>query len=196
MKDTTRTICVCCASSSLCHEDYHKAAHQLGRLLAAQGSTIIYGGGGAGSMGALADGAISAGGRIIGVLPRFMQELEWGHKGLSELRIVEDLRIRKHLMMNDSDAIIALPGGCGTFEELLEAITLKRLGLYFNPIVMVNTREYFNPLLQLLSDAVSEGFMDERHHDMWQVVSTPEEVIPAITGAQDWSVAAREFATR
>jgi len=195
MSDTTKTICVYCASSSVCHEDYHIAAHKLGLLLAGKSFTIIYGGGGAGSIGAVADAAISAGGRIICVLPKFMQDLEWGHNGLSELRLVEDMRVRKHLMLAESHAVVALPGGCGTFEELLEAITLKRLGLYFNPIVLVNTRDFFNPLIQLLSDAIDEGFMDERHHDMWQVVTSPEEVLPAIETAPEWTKDARKFAT-
>ena len=120
-------------------------------------------------MGALADGAISRGGRIIGILPKFMQDLEWGHNGLSELRLVEDLRTRKHIMLGESQAVVALPGGSGTFEELLEALTLKRLGFYLNPIVLVNTRSYFDPLVTLLHDAIGEGFMDERHGEMWQV---------------------------
>src|SRR4051812_25582772 len=126
-------ICVYCASSRSCAPEYHDAAFRLGGILATAGFTVVYGGGGAGSMGALADGAISRGGRVIGILPRFMQELEWGHKGLSELRLVEDLRIRKHLMLSESQAVVALPGGSGTLEELLETITLKRLGLYLNP---------------------------------------------------------------
>src|SRR5262245_3902365 len=112
-------VCVYCASSRTCAAEYHEAAHRLGRILADAGVTVIYGGGGAGSMGALADGAISRGGRVIGVLPRFMQELEWGHKQLSELRLVEDLRIRKHMMLSESHAVIALPGGSGTLDELL-----------------------------------------------------------------------------
>lgn len=196
MSDSMKTICVFCASSTLCHEDYHNAAHLLGQLLAAEGHAIIYGGGGAGSMGALADGSLSKGGHITGVLPRFMQDLEWGHSGLSELRLVEDMSVRKQLMLKDSNAIVALPGGCGTFEELLEAITLKRLGLYFKPIVLVNTRSYFDPLIQLLNDAIAEGFMDERHHDMWQVVSAPAEVLPAIRTASAWTSEARSFATQ
>ncbi|MBU1702633.1 MAG: TIGR00730 family Rossman fold protein [Candidatus Eisenbacteria bacterium] len=195
MSESANKICIFCASSQACHEDYHSAAYRLGQILAEHGSTIVYGGGGAGSMGALADGAISKEGRIIGIIPKFMQDLEWGHSGLTELKIVEDMRLRKHLMMSDSNAIVALPGGTGTLEELLEAVTLKRLGLYLNPIVLVNTRGFFDPLIQLLSDAVGEGFMDERHHSMWQVVSTPENVLTAISTAPSWSIEARKFAT-
>ena len=122
----------------------------MGEVLATEGLEIVYGGGARGSMGALADGALSQGGRVLGILPRFMADLEWGHAGLTELELVEDMRIRKHLMLTRSQAAIALPGGSGTLEELLEAITLKRLGLYLNPILLVNTRGFFNPLLEVL----------------------------------------------
>jgi uncharacterized protein (TIGR00730 family) len=125
-----------------------------------------------------------------------MQELEWGHKGLSELQLVEDLRTRKHLMLAESEAVIALPGGSGTLEELLETITLKRLGLYLKPIIVVNTRNYFAALVDLLTSAVTEGFMDERHLSMWTVVSEPEEVPAALKSAPGWSVEARNFAAR
>ena len=139
-----RSVCVYCASSRSAHPDYREAARRLGRVLAQGGVTVVYGGGAVGSMGALADGVLAAGGRIIGVLPQFMAELEWGHPGLTELQLVEDLRTRKHAMLTMSQAAIALPGGSGTLEELLEAITLKRLGLYLNPIVLINTRGFFH----------------------------------------------------
>jgi uncharacterized protein (TIGR00730 family) len=189
-------VCVYAASSKACHPDYHDAAQRLGVFLAERGFTIVYGGGGAGLMGALADGALSRGGRITGVLPKFMKELEWGHSGLTELHLVEDMHTRKHRLLTGSDAVVALPGGCGTLEELLEAITLKRLGLYLKPIVLVNTRRFFDPLLQLLASAVEERFMDERHSAMWQVVNEPEEVVAAFRTAPPWSAAARSFATQ
>ncbi len=188
------TVCVYCASSSSCDAEYHRAAARLGELLARDGRTIVYGGSRNGSMGALADGALRAGGHVIGVLPKFLEELEVAHGGLSDLLIVEDMRTRKHLMLSRSSAVIALPGGCGTFEELLEAITLKRLGVFLGPIVIVNTRNYFAPLLSLLESAVRERFMDQRHLAMWQVVATPEEVGAALGAAPPWSAAARSFA--
>jgi uncharacterized protein (TIGR00730 family) len=193
-RDLERAVCVYCASSRLAHPDYRAAARRLGEVLARAGIGIVYGGGAVGSMGALADGALAAGGRVTGILPRFMAELEWGHKGLSELQLVEDLRTRKHMMLTISQAAIALPGGSGTLEELLEAITLKRLGLYLNPIVLVNTRGFFNPLLTQLGNAVEERFMDTRHLMMWQVVATPEEVPAALANAPAWSAQARSFA--
>jgi uncharacterized protein (TIGR00730 family) len=187
-------VCVYCASSRTSHPDYRAAAGRLGAVLAAEKLTVIYGGGAVGSMGALADGALAAGGRVIGILPRFMSELEWGHTGLSELQLVEDMRTRKHMMLTLSQAAIALPGGSGTLEELLEAITLKRLGLYLNPIILVNTRGFFTPLLRVLEQAVEEHFMDPRHLTMWQVVDNADEVPGALRRAPGWSAEARSFA--
>lgn len=146
-------------------------------------------------MGALAEGALERQGRVVGVLPRFMEELEWGHSALSELRIVEDMRTRKHVMLSESDAVVALPGGSGTLEELLEVITLKRLAIWHHPIIIVNTKEYFRPLLEMMDAAVREAFMDERHLSMWQVVATPEEVPEAIRSAPAWPPDARKFAS-
>jgi uncharacterized protein (TIGR00730 family) len=189
-------VCIYAASSKACHPEFHDAARRLGVFLAEQQMDIIYGGGRVGLMGALADGALSRGGRVTGVLPRFMNDLEWGHTGLTQLHLVEDMRTRKYRLLSDSDSVIALPGGCGTLEELLEAITLKRLGIYLKPIVLVNTRRFFDPLLQLLASAIEEKFMDQRHHAMWQVVSQPEEVAEAIATAQTWHPEARNFATQ
>lgn len=189
-----KRIAVYCASSQLCAAEYHQAARRVGEVLAENGLTIVYGGGAVGSMGAVADGALGRGGRVIGVLPRFMEELEWGHKNLSELEVVLDMRTRKERMLADTAGVIALPGGTGTFEELLEALTLKRLGLYTSPILLLNTRDFFAPLQQLLESAVREKFMDERHLAMWQLVDTPEEIMAAFAAAPSWSAAAREFA--
>jgi uncharacterized protein (TIGR00730 family) len=189
-----RQVCVYCASSNTAHPEYREAARKLGATLAEAGIGVVYGGGARGSMGALADGALACGGRVIGILPRFMADLEWGHVGLTELTLVADMRTRKHLMLTQSQAAIALPGGSGTLEELLEAITLKRLGLYVHPIVLVNTRGYYRPFIELMKSAVEERFMDERHLAMWQVVDTPEEVPAVLAQAPQWSEEARSFA--
>lgn len=191
---TQRSVCVYCASSRTSHPEYRESAFRLGEVLAGEGLGIVYGGGARGSMGALADGALSKGGRVVGILPKFMAELEWGHPGLTELELVEDMRIRKHTMLARSQAAIALPGGCGTLEELLEAITLKRLGLYVNPIILVNTRSFFDPLLEMLTRAIEESFMDRRHAQMWEVVAQPEQVPEALRNAPAWSTEARAFA--
>jgi uncharacterized protein (TIGR00730 family) len=194
MSYAAKSICVYCASSRACDPVYHDAARRLGGILVETGYSVIYGGGAVGSMGALADGVVARGGKITGVLPKFMMELEWGHPNLTELHVVEDMRIRKHMMLSGSQGLVTLPGGSGTLEELFEAITLKRLGLYTHPIVLVNTRDYFNPLLEFLEHTVAERFMDTRHLAMWQVVPSPEDVPDALENAPSWSAAAREFA--
>ncbi len=189
-----RNVCVYCASSQACDALYHDVAHRLGGLLAKAGWTVVYGGGRSGSMGALAEGALAAGGRVVGIIPRFMQDLEWGHDELSELHVVEDMRTRKHEMLTRASAVIALAGGTGTLEELLEAITLKRLGLFLGPIVLVNTRGYYDPLLSQLATAIDGRFMDVRHGALWSVVTEPQAVLHAIETAPEWSAANRAFA--
>ena len=189
-----RSVCVYCASSASCPPAYHDAAFRLGTVLADAGFTVVYGGGTLGSMGALANGVLTRGGRVVGVMPRFMVELEWAHDRLSELHLVDDIRTRKHEMLSRSQAVIALPGGSGTLEELMEVISLKRLAIYLGPIVLVNTRGFFEPLLAQLARAVEERFMDRRHLAMWQVVAEPEEVPAALAHAPPWSADARGFA--
>ncbi len=189
-----RRICVYCASSQRCDPVYRTAASRAGEVLAENGYTVVYGGGAVGSMGALADGALSHAGKVIGILPRFMMELEWGHPRLTELRIVEDMRARKHMMLSHSCGVVTLPGGSGTFEEFFEALTLKRLGLYVRPIVLLDTNGYFSTLIRLLEQAVEERFMDVRHLAMWQVVQEPEQIPDALRNAPAWSEQAREFA--
>jgi uncharacterized protein (TIGR00730 family) len=188
-------VCVYCASSERADHVYLDAARRLGEILAENSVAVVYGGGAIGSMGRLAEGALSKQGKVIGVIPRFMQELEWDHKGISELHVVETMRERKHLMLTDSDAAIALPGGSGTLEELMEAISLKRLGIYIKPIVLVNTRGFYDPLLELLQRCIDERFLDVRHAAMWQVAEGPEGVLPAIHAAPPWAHEARQFAS-
>ena len=194
MPDSPRTVCVYCASSERTPAVYHDAATRLGRHLAREGFAIVYGGGSTGSMGRVAGAALAAGGRVTGVLPRFMDELEWGHRTLSELRVVDDMHQRKRLMLELSDAAVALPGGCGTFEELLEAITWKRLGLFLGPIAIVNVNGFYDPLAHLLERSIAERFMDERHGAMWSMVREPEEVAAALRSAPAWFANARAFA--
>jgi uncharacterized protein (TIGR00730 family) len=189
-----RSVLVYCASSRACDPAYHDVARRLGGLLAGAGCTVVYGGGRAGSMGALAEGALAAGGRIVGVIPKFMVELEWGHDDLTELHVVEDMRTRKHEMLTRATAVVALPGGTGTLEELFEAITLKRLGLYLGPIVIVNSLGYYGPLIAQLESAIGQQFMDARHASMWTVVDGPEEVLAAIEAAAEWGADSRDFA--
>lgn len=187
-------ICVYAASSDHCPPRFHEEAYALGRHLAEAGCTLVYGGGSTGSMGAVANGALAGGGEVIGVLPRFMADLEWGHPGLTRLELVEDMRERKHRLLTGSDAVIALPGGCGTLEELFEAITLKRLGLYFNPILLLNTQNFYAPLQTFLQQVIDQRFMNPEHSAMWALVDSVAQVLPAITATPRWREDARDYA--
>jgi uncharacterized protein (TIGR00730 family) len=178
----------------MCDRAYHDAAVRLGELLAAAGCTIVYGGGAVGLMGSLANGALAKGGKVIGVIPRFMTEVEWQHPGLADLEVVEDMRERKHRLLTDSDAVVAMPGGCGTLEELFEAITFKRLGLYFSPIVLLNIKGFFSPLQTFLQQVIHERFMNPEHAAMWSLVDTPEDVLPRIRATPKWREDARDYA--
>jgi len=191
-----RTVLVFCASSRSCDPTFHAAAAELGAMIARAGNTLVYGGGAVGSMGALADAALAEGGHVLGVIPRFMRELEWAHTGLTELRLVDDMQQRKREMLQMADAIVTLPGGSGTFEELFEAITSKRLGLFSKPIVIVNQGQFYDPLFNLLHSSVEERFMNDEHLEMWQAVDTVHEALPAIESAAAWPEDAVRFATR
>jgi uncharacterized protein (TIGR00730 family) len=188
-------VCVFCASSRQIAKVYLEAAYHLGVTLARESITVVYGGGAVGLMGELANGALAEGGTVIGVIPEFMYKLEWGHEGITELKIVKDMHERKKLVMQNSDAIIALPGGCGTFEELFEALTMKRLGFYLNPIVLVNVNRFYDPLIKQLRRCVYEKFMDGRHLEMWAVVDRVDEILNVINNAPKWSIEARNFAS-
>lgn len=191
-----RHVLVFCASSGSCDPAFHEAAAALGRAIAKNGDTVVYGGGAVGSMGALADAALAEGGRVVGIIPRFMREREWAHTGISELRLVDDMRERKRQMLELADAIVTLPGGSGTFEELFEALTCKRLGLFRHPIVIVNQSGFYDPLFALLQSSVAERFMSEEHLEMWQAVDHVDDVLSAIARADHWPEDAIRFATR
>lgn len=171
------TICIYCASSTQIDPVYFDHARQLGRQLAEAHIRIVNGAGNIGLMGAVSDAALESGGEVIGVIPRFMIEQGWNHPGLTETIVVDSMHERKQTMARLSDAIIALPGGYGTLEELLEIITWKQLGLYLNPIVILNTNGYYDPLLQMFEKAVEERFMRPLHADLWAVAETPEEAV-------------------
>jgi len=187
-------ICVYAASSSQVAPEFHAAAFALGQALAVAGHTLVYGGGSQGLMGAVADGALSKQGEVIGILPKFMADLEWGHAGLTHLDLVEDMRERKHKLLTGSDAVIALPGGCGTLEELFDAMTLKRLGIYFNPIVLLNTRNFYAPLQGFMQQVIAEKFMNTEHADMWSLVDDVADVLPVIANTPKWREDARDYA--
>ena len=155
---------------------------------------LVFGGGGGGAMGRLADAALAAGGSVTGIMPKFMVDLEWAHPGCTELIITESMHDRKAKLIENVEAVAALPGGSGTLEELIETLTLKRLGQFLQPIVLVNTDGFYDPLVQQYNRCIEEKFMDSRHIGMWSVVNTPNEVFDAINNAAVWSRDAHSFA--
>lgn len=193
-QNNIKSVCVYCASSTQVDSIYYETANKLGRLLGEQQIRVINGAGNTGLMCALSDGALDVGGEVTGVIPHFMIEQNWCHQGLTEVVEVNSMHERKQRMADLSDAVIALPGGCGTLEELLEAITWKQLGLYLNPIVILNVKGYFDPLLEMLRKAVDERFMRPQHAGLWAVASTPEEAVELIHSEPVWDAAVRKLA--
>lgn len=189
-----KTVCVYCASSSKADKKYLDAAYTLGKILAESKIRCVFGAGKTGLMGALAQGVIDSKGEIVGVIPEFMIAEGWGNEDLTHLEITPTMHSRKETMAQLSDAVIAMPGGCGTFEELTEIITWKQLGLFSGAIIILNINNYYNPLIEMLNRAVEENFMREEHKTIWQVATTPEEAIVAIKEATGWREDARKIA--
>jgi uncharacterized protein (TIGR00730 family) len=154
-----KRVCVFCGSSVGLRPAYEEAARAMGAALARQGLGLVYGGGNLGLMGAVADGALAAGGEVIGVIPDFLQARELGHAGLAELRVVGSMHERKAAMAELSDAFVALPGGYGTLEEFCEILTWAQLGLHHSPIGLLDVEGYYAPLLGMFDHAVAEGFL-------------------------------------
>ena len=188
------SVCVYCGSSTEIDSAYFEAARELGTLLGQRHIRLINGAGGIGLMSATADAVLAAGGEVTGVIPHFMVEQGWQHKGLTEMIEVENMHQRKQKMADLSDAVVALPGGCDTLEELLEIITWKQPGLYLNPIVILNTNGFFDPLLAMLQRAMDENFMRQQHGAIWHVASTPQEAVELIHTIPVWDSSIRKFA--
>ena len=189
-----KNVCVYSASSTKIAPAYFATAEELGRLLAMRGINLINGAGSIGLMAATSNAALAAGGTVTGVIPRFMVEQGWNHTDLTQLVETETMHERKQLMAEMSDGVIALPGGCGTMEELLEIITWKQLGLYLKPIVILNVNGFYNPLLEMLQQAIDENFMRREHGSIWQVATTAEEAIELLYTTPWWNTEVRKFA--
>jgi uncharacterized protein (TIGR00730 family) len=185
-------VCVYCASSGHIHPDYFTATSQLAHELVANNIKVVFGGGSSGLMGQLADSVLAAGGQIKGIMPQFMNEVEWGHKGVSDFVYTQTMHERKAKFLEGTDALIALPGGPGTFEELFEALTLKKLAQFTKPIVILNTRGYFDAFHLLMQQAVNEKFMSDDLKYLYTIVDHPEEVVSAIQTAHIWNKGLRD----
>jgi len=187
-------VCVYCASSNHCPDVFLDEAFAVGQALAAAGKVVRYGGGDGGLMGRVADGALAMGGRVVGVLPRFMQEREWAHTALTELHLVDTMHERKALMLDGADACVALPGGVGTFDELFEVLSWKKLGIWTGALAFLNTEGFWDPAIALLERAVEARFLQERHRDLWIVVERADQLVAALESAPPWDSDAIDFA--
>ncbi|MGS4989328.1 LOG family protein [Roseibium sp. RP-7] len=172
-----KSICVFCGSSYGALEAYADIACETGRAIAEQGYTLVYGGAKVGLMGTVADAALAAGGKVIGVLPRSLQDKEIGHEGLSELHLVDSMHERKAMMADLSDAFIALPGGVGTLEEIFEVWTWGQLGYHKKPCGFLNAEGYYDHLIAFLDHQTEQGFTKQVMRDMAQIASSPLDMI-------------------
>lgn len=180
MKTNETKICVFAASSGRIDQAYADDAYAVGTMLARQGWQCVNGAGAMGLMRAVSDGALDAGGHVVGVIPKFMVDNGWCYDRLPELIITPDMHERKLQMTEMTQAVLALPGGCGTLEELLEAITWRQLGISQRPIVLLNTRGYFDAMLAMLQHCIDERFMKASHQSLWTVASTPQQAVEAL----------------
>lgn len=188
-------IAVFCASSAKVADVYFDVARRVAANLVEAGYGIIYGGGGVGLMGTLADEVLRQKGEITGIIPRFMVDVEWQHKDVEDMIHVESMHQRKELMVRKSSGILALPGGIGTLEELFEVMSLKKLGQYPHPIVVLNTNGYYDGLLKMTQKMIEEKFMRPIHSELWRMVDVPEQVVPAIKETPEWGADSINFAS-
>lgn len=180
------SLCVFCSSSSRIDEAYYAAARELADVCVDHRIHVLYGGGAVGLMGALADRIVARKGKIRGIIPDFMKAFEWAHQEVSEMIVVEDMRERKKRMIENVDAVVALPGGVGTLEELLEVITLKQLGRFNKPILIINTNGFYNSLLALLDEMIEKQFMHDLNRQIWCVIDSPAQLVSSIENCSPW----------
>jgi uncharacterized protein (TIGR00730 family) len=189
-----KSVCVYSASSTMVDEAYFEAARSLGRLLAERHIRLVNGAGKVGLMSACADACLEAGGAVTGVIPHFMVEQGWCHEHLTTLIETPDMHTRKQTMADLSDGVVALPGGCGTVEELMEIVTWKQLGLYLNPIVVLNVNGFYDPLLEQLERCIDGHFMRPEHAHIWKVAASAEEAVEQLYAMPKWDRNVRKYA--
>ncbi len=175
-KVAIRSVCVYCGSSSRVDQRYKDNAKTIGTMLAQKGIDVVYGGGRVGLMGIVADAAMNAGGKVIGIIPQHIQSKEIEHHGLTELHIVDSMHTRKRMMAEKSDAFVVLPGGFGTLDEAFEIITWKQLQLHEKPIIIFDDNGFWDPLVKLMDNLINAGFATERHRLLYRVAHTLPEV--------------------
>lgn len=183
MSQIVKSVCVYCGASSGTSESFVNIAKELGRELAERGIRLIYGGGGIGLMGAVADATMAAGGQVVGIIPQHLERAELGHRGLTELKIVDTMHTRKRMMFDMSDAFIILPGGMGTLDETFEIITWRQLGMHDKPIVLINHDSYWEPFLDLVDHVIDNGFARPAARQLFSVVGNVNRLFDLL-GAQ------------
>lgn len=186
MTDTNKlfSLCVYCGSSDRIDAAYLESACAMGAAIAKHGLRLIYGGGGTGMMGAVADAALENGAEVLGVIPKRFHTTELAHTRLTELRVVENMHVRKAMMAELADAFVALPGGFGTFEELFEVLTWAQIGMHSKPVGVLNVQGYFDPLLHLIEHAQSQGFLYSEHRSLLTTEADPDRLIRALYAYQ------------
>ena len=174
------SLCVFCGASPGNKAIYIDAAASFGAELGQHGIRLVYGGGGSGLMGCVADSVLKAGGEVTGVIPYYLKDRELGHQNLTKLEVVDNMHERKRRMFDLADGIVALPGGIGTLEEVLEIITWKQLGMHNKPIILLNVSGYWRQLNDLIKNTIAHGFAAPQTKDLYEMIPHPTEIIPAL----------------
>lgn len=175
-----RSVCVYCGSSLGESQVYTAQAQILGRILGENGIRLVYGGGRIGLMGVVAEAALAAGGEVVGIIPHHLHDWEVGHTGLTELHVVDSMHTRKRMMVEMSDAFIALPGGLGTLDEFFEVITWRQLKLHDKPVIILNVEDYWHPLLALIETVIERGFARRTATNLFTIVDDAEKILPVL----------------
>ena len=189
-----REVCIYCASSTSIDKRYINVAEEIAEVLVRNDYGVVYGGGEVGLMGAVANKVLSMNGRITGVIPKFMVEVEWAHKGVRNMVHVETMSERKMRLIEGVSAVIALPGSLGTLDEVIEVLSLKKLGKFTKPVIIVNSFGFYDHLLAMLDKMIEERFMRPEHRELWSVIEDPEDIIKAIDNAPKWDESAIKIA--
>lgn len=193
-----KNLTVFCSSSNDAAPEFNAAAKELGEKIAQRQCKLIFGGSGMGLMRIIADAVLDNDGDVLGVMPEFMQEVEWNYQRLTKEQMVwtDTMASRKDILIGEADAIIALPGAVGTLEEVAEALSLKRLGRFFAPIVFINTNDFYTPLVKWLEHTVAEKLMRDEHGEMWYMASDVEDALRYLDEGHEWPRDAVNFAAR
>ncbi|WP_448203251.1 LOG family protein [Azospirillum sp. sgz302134] len=186
-----KSVCVYCGASSRVADVYKDAAHALGEGLARRDIQLVYGGGRVGLMGIMADAALGAGGRVVGIIPEHIQSAEVEHLGVTELHVVDSMHTRKRMMVDRSDAFVVLPGGFGTMDEAFEILTWKQLRLHDKPVVLVDVDGYWRPLLGLIDHMIAQGFAQDTHRALFTIVDEVDHVFDALANEPEPSLKIR-----